>query len=84
MKKYPEALDSLLKGLQRYDKYIELATMLGIKTDLDYVRDQIVAELYNVFSLTEEEALDIINSDSLTKYSISVYNVILENISFYN
>ena len=40
MRKYPEALDSLLKGLQRYDKYAELATMLGIKTDLDYVRDR--------------------------------------------
>lgn len=84
MRKFPEALDSLLKGLQRYDKYIELATMLGIKTDLDYVRNQIVAELYNVFSLTEEEALNIINSESQAKYSIAVYDVILENISFYN
>ncbi|NLO08374.1 MAG: hypothetical protein GX129_00680 [Clostridiales bacterium] len=84
MRKFPEALDSLLKGLQRYDKYIELATMLGIKTDLDYVRDQIVAELYSVFNLTEEQALRIINSESQAKYSIAVYDVILENISFYN
>ena len=84
MKKYPEALDSLLKGLQRYDKYLELGTLLGIKTDLDYVRDQIIAELYNVFSLSEEEALEIINSESQLKYSIAVYDVILENISYYN
>lgn len=84
IKKYPEALDSLLKGLQRYDKYVELATMLGIKTDLDYVREQIIAELYNVFSLTEEEALNIINSESQLKYSIEVYDVVLENISYYN
>lgn len=84
MRKFPEALDSLLKGLQRYDKYIELATMLGINTDLDYVRNQIIAELYNVFSLTEEQALSIINSESQAKYSISVYDVILENVSFYN
>lgn len=83
MKKYPEALDSLLKGLQRYDKYVELATMLGIKTDLDYVRNQIVAELYNVFSLTEEEAINILNSENQAKYSISVYDVVLENISYY-
>ena len=84
MRKFPEALDSLLKGLERYDKYIELATMLGIKTDFDYVRNQIIAELYNVFSLTEEDALNIINSESQSKYSIAVYDVILENISFYN
>lgn len=58
--------------------------MLGIKTDLDYVRDQIVAELYNVFSLTEEEAMKIINSESQAQYSIAVYDVILENISYYN
>ena len=84
MRKFPEALDSLLKGLQRYDKYIELATMLGINTDLDYVRNQIIAELYNVFNLTEEQAIYIINSESQAKYSIAVYDVILEDISFYN
>lgn len=84
MRKFPEALDSLLKGLQRYDKYIELATMLGIKTDLDYVRNQIIAELYNVFSLSEEQAMNIINSDNQAEYSIGVYDVILENITYYN
>lgn len=84
MRKFPEALDSLLKGLQRYDKYIELATILGINTDLEYVRDQILAELYSVFSLTEEQAINIINSESQAKYSIAVYDVILQNISFYS
>lgn len=83
MRKFPEALDSLLKGLQRYDKYIELATMLGIESDLDYVRNQILAELYNVFSLTEEQAIKILNSKSKAEYSIAVYDVVLENISFY-
>lgn len=83
MRKYPEALDSLLKGLQRYDKYLELATLLGIKTDLDYVRNQIIAELYNVFSLTEDEAMNILNSESQAKYSIAIYDVVLENITYY-
>lgn len=83
MRKYPEALDSLLKGLERYDKYVELATMLGIKTDLDYVRNQMIAELYNVFSLSEEEAINILNNENQLEYSIAVYDVVLENISFY-
>lgn len=82
MNKYPEALDSLLKGLSRYDKYLELATMLGIKTDLDYVRNQILAELDSVFHLSEETAISILNSESQAEYSVGVYDVVLENIQY--
>jgi hypothetical protein len=71
--KYPEALDSLLKGLKRYDKYIELATMLGIKTDLDYVRTQILAELKNKFDLSEREALKINRINDRKEYSLKIY-----------
>lgn len=76
---YPQALDSLLKGLKRYDKYIQLATMLGIRTDMNYVRDQIIAELKNKFKLSEEDALKMINIDDMKEYSVKVYNVALEN-----
>lgn len=82
IKKYPEALDSLLKGLKRYDKYIELATLLGIKSDLDYVRGQILAELDRVFNLSEEEALAMNNLDSMYEYSLQIYDVVLENMSY--
>jgi hypothetical protein len=81
MKKYPEALDSLLKGLSRYDKYIELAAMLGIESDLDYVRSQILAELYNVFNLTEQEAAQILQNDNMEDYSLAVYDVVLEKMN---
>lgn len=77
--KYPEALDSLLKGLQRYDKYIELATFYGVKSDLDYVRDQILVELTSSFSLTEEEAIEIISIGNKTEYSTEVYKVAIGN-----
>ena len=78
---YPRALDSLLKGLQRYDKYIELATMLGIESDLDYVRWQILAELKNEFKLSEKEAMKIISYEDQKTYSLAVYDVVLENMS---
>ena len=77
--KYPEALDSLLKGLRRYDKYIDLATFYGIKSDLDYVRDQIVAELGNGFNITEDEAIDMNNISNKTEYSTMIYKVAMEN-----
>jgi hypothetical protein len=81
MGKYPEALDSLLKGLSRYEKYIELATMLGIEADLDYVRSQILAELDNVFKLTEADAMQILSYDNKEDYSLEVYDVVLEKLN---
>jgi hypothetical protein len=78
---YPEALDSLLKGLSRYEKYIELATILDIESDLDYVRTQILAELSNVFNLSEAEAMKILEFDNLDDYSVSVYDVVLEKMN---
>ena len=81
LEQYPEALDSLLKGLSRYDKYIELATMLGIESDLDYVRSQILAELNNVFKLTEEEAIQILSHENMEDYSLEVYDVVLEKMN---
>jgi hypothetical protein len=79
LSEFPQALDSLLKGLKRYDKYIELATILGIKTDMDYVREQIMAELNNEFKLSEKDALSIINIEDMKEYSIKVYDVALHN-----
>ncbi len=81
MKKYPEALDSLLKGLNRYDKYIELATILGIDTDLNYVRNQLLAELNKEFHLSEADAIDILDSKTQKEYSLNVYDVVLERMN---
>ncbi|HHV10360.1 MAG TPA: hypothetical protein GXX75_08805 [Clostridiales bacterium] len=78
---YPQALDSLLKGLKRYDKYIELATLLGIESDLKYVREQILAELKNEFKLSEKQAMEIISYDNMKQYSLAVYDVVDNNIN---
>lgn len=78
---YPQALDSLLKGLRRYDKYIELATMLGIDNDLKYVRKQILAELKNEFNLSQKQAMKIISYDNMETYSLAVYDIVDKNIN---
>lgn len=72
---YPEALDSLLKGLERYDKYIELADMLGIKTDMDYVRKQLLAELKKEFGISQKEAKKINSINNMKDYSLKVYEI---------
>lgn len=79
MEKYPQALDSLLKGLKRYNKYIELADLLGIKTDMDYVRKQILAELNKAFKVSEKEAMKMIKIEDMKEYSLRVYDIVVEN-----
>lgn len=81
LKQYPEALDSLLKGLSRYDKYIELATLLGVENDLDYVRGQIIGELNTVFQITEKEALKIMNSENQVQYSMSIHDIVSKKLA---
>lgn len=72
MQMYPEALDSLLKGLEKYDRYLEAAGQLGVVDDLDYVKDQIIVELRTVFSLSEKQAYAIIDTATQEEYSRKV------------
>ena len=72
----PKALDSLLKGLQRYEKYIDLAVKLEVDTDLDSVRKKILENISESFLLTEQEAMEIIQSGSQVEYSKRVYDAV--------
>ena len=73
---YSSALDSLIKGLSRYDKYIALARQLGIHTDLDYVRKQIMAELQSVYGVDEREALELMDMADRQDYSERIYAIV--------
>ena len=73
---YSSALDSLIKGLSRYDKYIALARQLGIHTDLDYVRKQIMAELQSVYGVDEREALELMDMTDRQDYSERIYAIV--------
>lgn len=79
MDKYPEALDSLLKGMERYDKYVDRAKELGIKKDLDSIKSTIVEELAKSYQLTEEKAQALNAIEDQSQYSIDVISIALEN-----
>lgn len=68
IEKYPEALDSLLKGLERYDNSIEEARNIGVSKDLKEIRIKIIRNLKESFDITEKEAYTIINSESRSEY----------------
>ena len=75
MDMHPEAIDSLLKGLQRYEKYLALATELGIESDLDYVRAQILAVLERTYGVSERDALHLMEIEDQTEYSRKLYMI---------
>lgn len=72
---YPEALDSLIKGLQRYEQYIGRAIDLGVESDLNYIKDNILKELDGKFDLHEEKAIKLSKVEDKTKYSKYVYSI---------
>lgn len=59
-----KALDSLLRGLMKYDEHYEEAQELNIVNDINYSRDKIVAALMSSYNLTEADAYAILEMDS--------------------
>ena len=72
---YPEALDSLLKGLERYDKYSALASVVDVTKDMDAIREEILEKLESVYSLTEEEAMQLVSMKDHVAYTEKVYGI---------
>ena len=68
-----KALNSLIKGLEKYEKYYMLATTLHITDDLEYVKTNILNELNKTFKLTEEEAYAMMNISDVVDYSEYIY-----------
>lgn len=72
---YAEALNSLLNGLTKYDLYLEQASELGVKSDLQYVKSQILEELDEKYNLDEESAKKIASEEDQEKYSDKVFAI---------
>ena len=69
MEMYPQSLDSLIKGLKRYEKCKEDASELNVTDDLNYVKSNIVHSLKDSFNLKENEVQYLMSMDSQDKYS---------------
>lgn len=80
LKRFPEALDALLKGLEKYDSNYEAAVDLEIEEDMDGCKETILECLSDEFDLTEEEAYDIVNSASQDAYSKQVVDIVVRQM----
>lgn len=73
-----EALDSLFKGLRRYEKYLSVANELGVSEDLKYLRSEILKELDSCYGIDEAKAYEILDIPTQESYSQAVIDIINE------
>jgi len=71
-----EALDSLIKGVERYYTYYPTAKELGVSEQLDANKELIVSALKSTFSMSEEKA---ISYGSLADLDFTQYYLTLES-----
>ncbi len=77
MKKYPEALDALIKGLENYDANLETAEDLDIVSDMDYCKAQILESLQEDYGVSEQQARAIMSSTTSEEYSKNILDIVL-------
>ncbi|SDH48072.1 hypothetical protein SAMN05421493_101648 [Pseudobutyrivibrio sp. 49] len=73
---YNYALDSLLKGLGRYEKYKDDAVEYGIADEYDAFGTSIIAELEKDFGLSVDEAMAIYKQPNRHYYTIELRKVL--------
>ena len=75
-KLYNYALDSLLKGIGRYEKYKDDAVEYGIADQYDAFGNQIISELNDSFGLSVDEAMAIYKQPNRHYYTIELRKVL--------
>ena len=71
-----EALDSLIKGLRRYETFSQQGVELGITEDLNYLKSQIMEQLNAVFGIDEATAYEMLALESQEDYSVQIYEIV--------
>ncbi|QFJ55704.1 hypothetical protein [Pseudobutyrivibrio xylanivorans] len=75
-KMYNYALDSLLKGIGRYEKYKDDALEYGIADEYDAFGNQIISELQETFGLSVDQAMAIYKQPNRHYYTIELRKVL--------
>lgn len=81
IQKYPKALDSLIKGIKRYNQYIDYGKELGVEEDMNLIRHAILVELEDKFQISEKKAEKLAKMNDMKEYSTIIYTLALENVS---
>lgn len=74
LKMYTEALNALVKGLDRYDTYYNQAKELGVEAELDEQKQLIYAAFKSTYNMSQTEAdkLQSESHDDFTTYYVKI------------
>ena len=73
---YEDALDALIRGVYRYDKYVDEAASYGLGTDYMEIENEIEKRLGDTFKLTKEKARELYSIDDRQEYTDQVYKIV--------
>lgn len=76
LKEYEMALDALIRGIGRYDKYYEKAEELDIVLEYNLLESQIEKTLEEQFGITADKARELYNMRRREDYSISLRQIL--------
>lgn len=73
LEKYPEALESLLRGIKSFDKNINASAGLGTSDIQNNLMATINSQLQSYFGLTEDDARSILQIEDKKEYTKMIY-----------
>ena len=77
MNYYPDALNALIRGLQRYDANLETAKQLEIEDEVDGCKEQIVSLLQSEYGVSESQARELLSLDK-AEYTSKVVEITMK------
>ena len=77
MNYYPDALNALIRGLQRYDANVETAKQLEIEDEVDGCKEQIVSLLQSEYGVSESQARELLSLDK-AEYTSKVVEIAMK------
>ena len=77
MNYYPDAFNSLIRGLQRYDANLETAKQLEIEDEVDGCKEQIVSLLQSEYGVSESQARELLSLDK-AEYTSKVVEIAMK------
>ena len=77
MNYYPDALNALIRGLQRYDANLETAKQLENEDEVDGCKEQIVSLLQSEYGVSESQARELLSLDK-AEYTSKVVEIAMK------
>ncbi len=74
-----EALNSLIKGVDKYNRFKTDAEEYGVLTEMNEVYSKIITKLSEEYGITEEKANELINIKDAKEYSIKLDEIIKQH-----